>query len=100
MVNIQNLKDESLLPRLLVIKTIKEKGEGTKERFTLFGIGTIADAEQLMTRFPMRISQVAERVGLSNWNYVDQLLIKQVVRETGFKMKDSNNESVKMQIVM
>lgn len=91
MVNIQNLKDESVLARSIGFKPIEEESEGTEERFTLLGVGTIADAEQLMTRFPMRISQVAERVGLSNWNYVDQL-IKQVARETGFKMKESNND--------
>ena len=54
------------------------------------GIATIADHEQLIAMYPMRISDIASKLGLSNWNYVNNA-IKQLHYKTGFNLKDSNN---------
>lgn len=89
MVSIQNITDENILARLIGFRTIQETA--ATEKVTLLGIGTIPDPELLMTRYPMRISQVAERMGLSSWNYVDQI-IKRIARETGFNLKETNNK--------
>lgn len=91
MISIENLTDEGVLARRLGFKPNEESSHDPNERVTLLGVGTIADAEQVMTRFPMRISDVAPRLGLTNWNYVDQL-IKQITHQTGFNMKETNND--------
>jgi hypothetical protein len=91
MISIENLTDPGVLARKLGFKPAEESGPTPSERVTLLGVGTIADAQQLMTRFPMRISDVAPRLGLTNWNYVDQL-IKKITQETGFNMKEANND--------
>jgi hypothetical protein len=40
--------------------------------------------------YPMRISQLADKLGLSYWYPVDKA-IKQIYSETGFNLKESNN---------
>jgi hypothetical protein len=91
MISIENLTDEGILARILGFKPVAENRQTPEERVTLLGVGTIADAEQLMTMFPMRISDVAPKLGLTNWNYVDQL-IKKITRETEFNLKETNNK--------
>ncbi|MEI0738869.1 SIR2 family protein [Paenibacillus sp. JTLBN-2024] len=90
MVNIQNFTDEKALARSIGFKPAMENNHTKDEKISLLGVGTIADAEQLMTLYPMRISQVAERLGLSYWYYVDQI-IKHIFVETGFNLKETNN---------
>jgi hypothetical protein len=92
MVNVHNITDVNVLAQLLGFKTVNRATidiEG-HEKVTLLGIGNLADAEQLMTIYSMRISQVAQRLGLGYWYYVDQI-IKQIQHQTGFNLKDSNN---------
>lgn len=90
MVNIHNFTDERALARSIGFKPVEDNTQDKDEKISLLGVGTIADAEQLMTIYPMRISQVAEKLGLSYWYYVDQL-IKRISNETGFNLKDTNN---------
>ncbi|MFX3637299.1 MAG: SIR2 family protein [Candidatus Pristimantibacillus sp.] len=90
MLHIKNFKDERALVQTLGFKPI---GEGIPQdvgRVALLGVGTVVDAEQLMARFPMRITELAERLGFTYWYKVDQM-IKQVAYETGFNIKEGNN---------
>lgn len=90
MVNIHNFTDERALTRSIGFKPVEDNVQEKDEKISLLGVGTIADAEQLMTIYSMRISQVAEKLGLSYWYYVDQI-IKRIFIETGFNLKDTNN---------
>lgn len=89
MVNIQNITDEESLARLIGLQNHGEPA--TKEKLRLLGIGTIGDPEKLLAMYPMRISQLAEKLGLPNWYYVDKA-IKQVEKTTNFNIKNSNNQ--------
>lgn len=91
MIKIRSFIDESALARLIGFREPEEAELVPQATMALLGVGTIVDAEQLMTIYPMRISQIAERLGVTNWYYVDQL-IKRVTIETGFNLKDSNNK--------
>jgi hypothetical protein len=90
MVSIQNITNEESLARLIGINGSEEKNQVSNQKIQLLGVGTIADAEQLMTIYPMRISQIAQKLGLSYWYYVDKI-IKKIYSETGFNLKESNN---------
>ncbi|MCC2930730.1 MULTISPECIES: SIR2 family protein [unclassified Bacillus (in: firmicutes)] len=87
-VNVQNITDENSLARLIGLSN--EDSTSSEERINLMGVATIADHEQLIAMFPMRISDVADKLGLSYWYYVDKA-IKQIHNETGFNLKESNN---------
>ncbi|MDZ4427789.1 hypothetical protein ORL82_26370, partial [Bacillus cereus] len=77
MVNIQNITDEEGLAKLIGLQNNGEDNVSSGDKIKLMGIGTITDPEKLMAMFPMRISQVAEKLGLSYWYPVDKA-IKQV----------------------
>lgn len=88
MVNVQNITDENSLARLIGLNI--EGNTSSEARISLMGIATIADHEQLIAMFPMRISDIASKLGYTNWNYVNNA-IKQIQTKTGFNLKDSNN---------
>ncbi|GMB10135.1 SIR2 family protein [Thermolongibacillus altinsuensis] len=90
MVRLQTIKDEEELARLIGLTSICSAKSLTNEPLKVIGIGTIADPEQIIARYPMRISQLAEKLGLSSWYHVD-VMIKKIYRETGFNIKGSNN---------
>ena len=88
MVHLQKMTDETVLAEYLGFQegsTTNKSGQPA-----LLGLGVMADPEQIMARYPMRISQVAEKLGLGYWYKIDQV-IKQIAAETGFNLKNSNN---------
>jgi hypothetical protein len=89
MVNIKNITDVDALAKLIGIEHT-DNIEASGEKIRLLGIGNITDPEKLMTMYPMRISQVAEKLGLSYWYGADKA-IKQIQSSTGFNLKESNN---------
>lgn len=89
MVNVQNITDENSLARLIGLNQ-EDNSISSRERINLMGFATIADHEQLISMFPMRLSDIAEKLGLPYWYYVDKA-IKQIQIDTGFNLKDSNN---------
>jgi hypothetical protein len=90
MLTMHAVSDENQLAKQIGFKLVDETTQITDEKVALLGVATVADTEQILARFPMRISQVAEKVGFSYWYKVDQL-IKRLTRETGFNIKESNN---------
>lgn len=90
MVNIQNITDEEELARLIGLQGSVEDTIVPGDKIKLMGIGTITDPEKLIAMFPMRISQVAEKLGLSYWYPVDKA-IKQIHSDTNFNLKEFNN---------
>lgn len=88
MVNIQNLTDENRLSDLIGLSTGGE--DIPQSEVKLLGFGNITNPEKLLTMYPMRLMQLADKLGLSYWYPVD-VAIKQVYAETGFNIKDSNN---------
>lgn len=89
MINIRNLTDEDALAKLIGLKDA-ENLETSGENIKLLGIGNITDPEKLMATYPMRISKVAEKLGLNYWYGADKA-IKAIEAATGFNLKESNN---------
>lgn len=90
MVNIQHITSEEDLARLIGLQVDNKDDAGREDKIKLMGIGTITDPEKIMAMFPMRISQLADKLGLSYWYLVDKA-IKQIQLDTGFNLKESNN---------
>lgn len=88
-VNVQNITNEETLTKLIGLQERREEVT-TPERVQLLGVGTIADPEQLIAFFPMRISDLANKLGFPFWYPVDQA-IKKIKEETNYNIKDSNN---------
>ncbi|HFU6520738.1 TPA: SIR2 family protein [Enterococcus hirae] len=57
---------------------------------TFLGLATITDPEQFLARFPLRLSEVAEKLGYNNW-YHANVLIKQIEKEKHVDLKATNN---------
>ncbi|MCK6075379.1 SIR2 family protein [Paenibacillus silvae] len=88
---VKNINDAESLAKMLGFKNANESSQPLPgDRVALLGVGTISDPEQLKAMFPMRISQVAERLGLSSWYHVDQMM-KKINAETGINIKESTN---------
>lgn len=92
MLSIESIKDEEELSKLLGLTTSSpdELPDTGHDGVKVIGIGNVSSTEQLMGLYPMRISQVASKLGLSHWHPVDKM-IKQIEGETGFGIKDTNN---------
>ena len=90
MVRVSNISDEKSLAKLIGFTEADDKQVPT-EKIKLLGVGTIADAEQVLTLYPMRLSQLADKLGFPYWYPVDKA-IKQIQSETGFNLKETNNK--------
>lgn len=88
MVNIQPLNTIEKLEELIGINS---KSEEESRNATLLGMATITDPEQFLLRFPLRLSDVAEKLGFGYWYYADKL-IKKIKTDTGIDLKATNNE--------
>ncbi|EHT2878597.1 SIR2 family protein [Enterococcus faecalis] len=70
---------------------INSKIQDENNHKTLLGLATITDPEQFLSRFPLRLSEVAEKLGYGYW-YHANLLIKKIFEETGVDLKANNND--------
>ena len=89
MISIEKFSSEEELSKLLGIKEHSQL-ENVGKKINLAGIGLIADPQQLITMYPMRLSQVAEKLGFSYWYAVDKM-IKELKTKTDFDIKGNNN---------
>ncbi|MFI8658011.1 SIR2 family protein [Priestia megaterium] len=89
MIRMNELKNEETLAQYLGFKsTLDEQASSTE--LTVMGFGKILDPEQALARFPMRITDVSNKLGFSYWHRVD-VAIKKVKEDKGFDIKASNN---------
>ena len=70
---------------------ITSKIQEDSDHKTFVGLATITDPEQFLSRFPLRLSEVAEKLGYGYW-YRANLLIKQIEIERGIDLKATNND--------
>ncbi|MBV1057290.1 hypothetical protein J0N09_13540, partial [Listeria monocytogenes] len=61
-----------------------------KHRGTFIGLATITDPEQFLSRFPLNLSEVAEKLGYGYW-YGANMLIKKIEEDRGVDLKATNN---------
>ena len=61
-----------------------------KNRGTFIGLATITDPEQFLARFPLNLSEVAEKLGYGYW-YGANMLIKKIEEDRGVDLKATNN---------
>ncbi|WP_281658230.1 SIR2 family protein [Halobacillus sp. Cin3] len=92
MISIESIKDEEELSKLLGVTTSSDTEylTGRDDGVKVIGVGNVSSTEQLVAMYPMKISQVAKKLGFSYWYPVDKM-IQQVHVETGFNIKGSNN---------
>lgn len=89
---LKKLSDENELIKLLGLdKTNEDVKNDTDTSLPMIGFGHITDPEYLLTRYPLRISDVSENLGYTHWYYADKL-IKQIEMETGINIKNTNNK--------
>ncbi|SDJ00676.1 SIR2 family protein [Alteribacillus bidgolensis] len=88
LLNINRITNEDILAQSLGFRSTSQSVDA--ERIALMGVGNVGSAEQLLTRYPMRISEMAQKLGYKSW-YQTNEAIKTIYTETGFNMKESNN---------
>ncbi|MBC1878881.1 SIR2 family protein [Listeria seeligeri] len=86
-VSIQNVNSIESIEQFMGIEKADDYEGKTVQ---LLGLSTISDPEQIITIYPMRLSEVAEKLDYSYWYPVDQL-IKQVKEKTSYDLKETNN---------
>lgn len=85
MVSIQQINTIEKIEEFIGIEGKKSK---TQEHGTFIGLATITDPEQFLSRFPLNLSEVAEKLGYNYW-YGANELIKKI--EKGIDLKATNN---------
>ena len=64
--------------------------EGDEELPKLFGISSLTDAQSFHANFKYTISEVAQKLGFSSWNYADKLM-KEVKNKKDVDLKATDN---------
>lgn len=88
MVSIQQINTMEKIEEFIGINSQVKNG-GTHA--TLIGLATITDPEQFLLRFPLNLSDVAEKLGYGYW-YRANLLINKIKEEDGIDLKATNND--------
>lgn len=87
MVSIQAMNTVEKLEEFIGINS---KIQEDSKHSTFLGLATITDPEQFLSRFPLRLSEVAEKLGYGYW-YHANVLIKKVEEKHHIDLKASNN---------
>lgn len=60
------------------------------EKVNVAGLGNLANPEQLLLQYPYSLNDVAIKMGLDRWQYLNPI-IKKIEEETGYKIKQETN---------
>lgn len=83
---LERIENEEKLAEMIGIKNVALNGT----EVSVIGLGTLSDPEQIKTRYPFRISDVATMLGYSGWYNANKLL-KIIKEETGVDIKNTGN---------
>jgi len=83
---LERIENEEKLAEMIGVQNVALNGT----EVTVIGLGTLSDPEQIKTRYPFRISDVAEMLGYSGWYNANKLL-NIIKDETGVDIKKTGN---------
>lgn len=83
---LEKIENEEKLAEMIGVQNVGLNGKAV----SVVGLGTLSDPEQIKTRYPFRISDVAEMLGYSYWYNANKLL-NIVKDETGVNIKNTGN---------
>ncbi|WP_163538680.1 SIR2 family protein [Gracilibacillus sp. YIM 98692] len=86
----RSVENETKLGELIGFRKKEEETSEHNNAVSVIGVGTISDPEQIKTRYPFRLSDVAEELGLSHWMYAHQLIVK-IEKDTEINIKETSN---------
>jgi len=91
LLTLHRLSDENELIRLLELdKADKDLEKHKDSTIPMINFGYITDPQFVLTRYPLRISDISAELGFTYWYYANRL-IEQIAEETGVNIKETNN---------
>ncbi|WP_273123934.1 SIR2 family protein [Bacillus weihaiensis] len=89
-VTMRTIENENNLAERIGFQKIDPELMEGNQSLTVLGVGTIADPETVMLRYPFRLTDIARELGYEHFNYANRL-IEYISNETGYNIKESNN---------
>lgn len=89
-ITMRSIESENQLAEKIGFRSISPELLEGGQTVTLLGIGTIADTQTVLLKYPFRLTDVAKELGYEHFNYVTRL-INEIENESGFNIKSGNN---------